>query len=163
MHLGDELAGDGAGDDRLVEGAPPSTFALERAWVLDSPEQLSTLRASILGAITADDPTGSGALDEVAEDMVLIASELATNALRYAYPPTVVRLLRKGIAFLLDVEDHAPGAAPYVAAGRAEGNGGLGLQIARRLARDVGWYANGMEKHVWAVLPGPPQLSGVIG
>ena len=139
-------------DDRLLAAHPPTTFTLERAWVLDSLEQLSPLRTAILAAV-AGDAGPAAALHEVGEDMVLIASELAANALKYAYPPTVVRLLRDRDAYLLDVEDHAPGAEPYVAVGRPDGHGGLGLQIARRLARDVGWYANGSEKHVWAVLP----------
>jgi serine/threonine-protein kinase RsbW len=155
MHRDDELPL-GAGEDHepLAATRPPDTFTLERAWVLDSPEQLSPLRTAILAAI-AGDSTAPGALDEVAEDMVLIASELATNALKYAYPPTVVRLLRDGSTFLLDVEDHAPGTTPYVAVGRPEGHGGLGLQIARRLACDFGWYAKGTAKHVWAMLPAP--------
>jgi anti-sigma regulatory factor (Ser/Thr protein kinase) len=139
-------------DGPLVASLPPDTFALERAWVLDSPEQLSPLRTAILTAI-AGHGTAAEALDEAAENLVLIASELATNALRYAYPPTVVRLLRDGSAFLLDVEDHSPGTAPYVAVGRPEGHGGLGLQIASSLADGVGWYTQGTAKHVWAILP----------
>ena len=143
-------------DQHLAAARPPEAFVLERAWILDSPEQLSPLRTAIAAAIAGDGGAPPAALDEVAEVMVLIASELATNALKYAYPPTVVRLLRNDTnAFLLDVEDHAPGAAPYLAVGRPEGQGGLGLQIARRLAWDVGWYANGAEKHVWAMLPIP--------
>jgi hypothetical protein len=31
--------------------------------------------------------------------------------------------------------------------------GGLGLQLARRLALDVGWYVDGVVKHVWAEFP----------
>jgi serine/threonine-protein kinase RsbW len=155
MHLGDDpTAGDT--DQPLVAAYPPDTFALERSWVLDSPQQLSPLRTAILAAVAGDGPAAgasAAALDEVAENMVLIASELATNALKYAYPPTVVSLLRDGDTFLLDVEDHTPETAPYVATGRPEGHGGLGLQIARRLAFDVGWYAKGLEKHVWAILP----------
>jgi serine/threonine-protein kinase RsbW len=143
----------GEGDAPLVSAPPPDTFRLERSWVLDSPEQLSALRTSILMVVTRDDVAPPEALDDVAESMVLIASELATNALKYAYPPTVVRLLREGDTYLLDVADRAPGTAPYVAVGRPEGQGGLGLQIARRLACDVGWYADGDEKHVWAIVP----------
>ena len=153
MHTADESLSDTEADgERLLPAQPPSTFMLERAWVLDSPEQLSPLRKAILATI-AGDGSAAGALDDVAENMVLIASELATNALRYAYPPTVVRVLRDGNAYLLDVEDHAPDTVPDLATGRPEGEGGLGMQIARRLALDVGWYAQGSAKHVWAILP----------
>ena len=152
MHPADEFLTTDVQDDGLAAARPPETFLLERAWVLDSPEQLSALRTAILATI-AGDGSVAGALDEVADNMVLIASELATNALKYAYPPTVVRVLREGNTYLLDVEDHAPDTAPYVASGRPQGHGGLGLQIARRLALDVGWYTNDSAKHVWAILP----------
>jgi anti-sigma regulatory factor (Ser/Thr protein kinase) len=154
MHSADDFVSAPAAEDLcLLPTHPPSTFVLERAWVLDSPEQLSALRAAILAVIAGDGST-VGALDDIAENMVLIASELATNALKYAYPPTVVSVLREDDTYLLDVADHAPATAPYVAMGRPAGHGGLGMQIARRLALDVGWYANGAAKHVWAILPG---------
>ncbi|GAA2722471.1 ATP-binding protein [Cellulomonas aerilata] len=160
MDLTDQLRTDGATGAAPLEAAhPPETYVLERAWVLDSPEQLSALRSALMTAIAGGDSVPSS-LDEAAENMVLIASELATNALKYAYPPTVVRLLREGSSYLLDVTDHAAGTAPYVAVGRPEGQGGLGLQIAQRLAYDVGWYAKGTEKHVWAILPAPASVSG---
>jgi two-component sensor histidine kinase len=85
--------------------------------------------------------------------MVLVASELATNALRHGTPPTAVRLLRRRDTYLLDVADKDVDAQPYVAAGRPPGHGGFGLQIARRIAVDVGWYTAGATKHVWATFP----------
>lgn len=152
MHFADDSLTAPVEDVCLLPTYPPATFVLERAWVLDSAEQLSALRTAIL-AVIAGDGSAVTALDDIADNMVLIASELATNALKYAYPPTVVRVLRDGNTYLLDVEDHTPDTAPYVAMGRPAGQGGLGLQIARRLALDVGWYAKESEKHVWAILP----------
>jgi hypothetical protein len=63
----------------------------------------------------------------------------------------VVELHVDGTALLLDVADHSPDRRPVVAGERASGAGGFGLVIAERLAQDVGWYATGTAKHVWAV------------
>ncbi len=157
MHPGDQpLAGaEGVDDGPLDAAYPPDTFALERAWVLDSPAQLSPLRTAVLAAI-AGDGTAAETLDEVAENMVLIASELATNALKYGLPPTVVSLLQHDGSYLLDVADHDLDTAPFVAGDRPAGHGGLGMHIAQRLAQDVGWYATDTAKHVWAMLPVRP-------
>jgi serine/threonine-protein kinase RsbW len=139
------------------DGPPPETFELARSWTIDSSRQLSALRSAISEAMTggAAEDVPEPELDAVAENMVLIASELATNALKYGMPPTVVRLLRHDATFLLDVADHDPCTTPYVAGDRPAGDGGLGLHIAQRLAQDVGWYATDTAKHVWAMLPVP--------
>jgi serine/threonine-protein kinase RsbW len=140
--------------DELTESRPPESFELVRMWVLDSTEELSGLRMGLLRELAAE--TGPAAvLDEVADDMVLIATELATNALTYGLPPTQVRLLHTGHAYLLDITDHDTDAVPYVSGERALGHGGFGLRIALRLALDVGWYTDDDVKHVWAVLPEP--------
>jgi serine/threonine-protein kinase RsbW len=146
---------DGQTDDGLPSSTPPGDFVLERTWVLDSLHQLAQLRAGIVDAIATEGWSGPlpKDLDRVPHTMVLVASELATNGLRHGIPPTTVRLLRSGGSYLLDVADHDLGTAPYIAEGRPPGHGGFGLQIARRLALDVGWYATDTTKHVWATFP----------
>jgi serine/threonine-protein kinase RsbW len=67
-----------------------------------------------------------------------------------------VQLLRRDDTYLLDVADHDLSTTPYLAGARAPGQGGFGLQIARRLAVDVGWYAGDLTKHVWARFPVAP-------
>jgi hypothetical protein len=151
-----DAAQGGVQDEALQGGRPPAAFQLTETWVLESPRELSALRSAIAGAITGDGTGSPRELDQVADNMVLIASELATNALRHGFPPTVVRLLRRGATFLLDVEDHDQAGRPYLAGERPAGDGGLGLQIAKRLALDVGWYISDTGKHVWAVLLGDP-------
>ncbi len=149
---GDDAIGS---DEGLLASRPPATFSLVRTWIVQTVRELSDLRAEILSEIG----TGSGDpvldLGSVAHHMVLVASELATNALRHGIPPTIVQLLRDGNTYLLDVADHDLGSIPYVAGSQPPGQGGFGLQIARRLAVDVGWYATPTTKHVWARFPVP--------
>ncbi|MDD9206326.1 ATP-binding protein [Georgenia sp. 10Sc9-8] len=131
---------------------PPDAEPVAR-WVLDEPTQLSDLRAGLASRLSVAGATGSGDLTGVVDQMVLVASELATNAIVHGLPPTIVRLLDSGEELVLDVVDHAPDEAPEVDDGRAVGDGGLGLQIATRMAMDIGWFAEGAEKHVWARFP----------
>jgi serine/threonine-protein kinase RsbW len=140
---------------------PPAMTELRR-WVLDTPSELKTLRASLHEALTGNVLPAGAELDEVPEKVVLVATELATNALRHGLPPTTVRLGKATVAaegehrFVLDVMDHAPDVVPVFSEDRELGQGGLGLQLARRFALDIGWYVNGESKHVWAefLVPG---------
>jgi serine/threonine-protein kinase RsbW len=140
-------------DDGLVSSAPPSRYTVVRTWTLDSASQLTSMRAEILREITSVGGVPQDELGPVAHHMVLVASELATNALEHGKPPTIVRLLGDGSTYLLDVADHDLNSTPYVAGARIPGNGGFGLQIARRLSIDVGWYTAEATKHVWAMFP----------
>lgn len=139
-------------DDGLRTAPPPDGFEHVRTWTLDTTAELSKLRHELSGA-TGGDPAQ---LDPVGERMVLIASELATNALRHGIPPTIVTLSRREHLLLLDVADHDVRSVPAIAGERAVGMGGFGLQIARRLSQTVGWYADETTKHVWAVLEAQP-------
>jgi serine/threonine-protein kinase RsbW len=90
---------------------------------------------------------------DAVERMVLVVTELVTNALRHGMPPTVVRLLHEGDRLIIDVADHDRDAQPMVDAGRPLGAGGLGLQLTHTFALDVGWYSTEVDKHVWASFP----------
>jgi anti-sigma regulatory factor (Ser/Thr protein kinase) len=132
----------------LERREPPDAFAVVRHWVLDSTSELRTLRAEVAAAIVG---RGSATrLRGVPGAVVLVASELATNALCHGLAPTVVTLCRAGQTYLLDVADQAVRVEPVLAERRLPGEGGFGLYLARRLALDVGWYADGETKHVWA-------------
>ena len=138
---------------------PPPTTELY-AWVLDSASQLKILRASLYQKMKGEVLPDGAELDEVPEKVVLVATELATNALRHGLPPTTVRLGRSGDHFVLDVEDHDPDEIPEYAEGRSLGGGGLGLQMARQFSLEIGWYVLGDTKHVWAEFPVVDMVSG---
>jgi hypothetical protein len=133
-----------------LSASQPPPVAEIQAWVLDSPGELKVLRASLYKALTGRDFPKNAQLDDVPEKLVLVATELATNALRHGLPPTIVKLGRAGNRFILDVADHQPQVPPALADDRAPGEGGLGLQLARKLALDIGWYVLDGTKHVWA-------------
>lgn len=138
-----------------LEAQLPPVMTELRRWVLDSAGQLKILRASLHEAITGEVLREGAELDEIPEKVVLVATELATNALRHGLPPTLVRLGRAGDRFVLDVVDHAPEVVPRYDTERGLGQGGLGLQLARQFSVDMGWYLDGGTKHVWAEFPVP--------
>ncbi len=139
------------GDAGLLTSRPSTQFTAVREWVLDTITDLRGLRAEVQQEINvraharADRP-----LDEVASRLVLVASELATNAIRHGRPPTIVVLHEHDGRFLLTVADNDPSTEPRIAGDRPPGHGGFGLQIARRLAVTVGWYRTDEYKVVWA-------------
>ena len=129
----------------------PHPAAVElRCWRLDNFRELRRLRAGLRDAMAgcAHPPPG-----DLAERMAVVATELATNALRHGLPPTEVRLLRDHDRLIIDVADHDLDAKPVLDEDRPLGAGGLGLQLTREFAVDVGWYIADNTKHVWAGFP----------
>jgi anti-sigma regulatory factor (Ser/Thr protein kinase) len=130
----------------------PHPAAVElRRWRLESFRELRRLRADLRDVMAGGDARAPG---DLAERMAVVATELATNALRHGLPPTEVRLLRDHDRLIIDVADHDMAAAPVLDEDRPLGAGGLGLQLAREFAVDVGWYLSDLTKHVWAGFPG---------
>lgn len=129
----------------------PHPAAVElRCWRLDNFRELRRLRADLRDAVAGSANRTPG---DLAERMAVVATELATNALRHGLPPTEVRLLRDHDRLIIDVADHDLQAAPVLDEDRPLGAGGLGLQLTREFAVDVGWYITGATKHVWAGFP----------
>jgi serine/threonine-protein kinase RsbW len=142
-----------------LRSSPPPDGAVElQQWLLASGDELRQLRADLHQALHAHGLAGAGAGSETPERVVLVASELVSNALRHGRPPAVVRLLRADGHVILEVADRDPGGVPRLIdpgpldAQQADG-GGRGLQIASSLALEVGWYATAAAKHVWASFP----------
>ena len=119
-------------------------------WSLASFADLRVLRAELREAVAA---TAGPAAGDIGDQVVVVATELATNALRHGLPPTEVRLLIERDRLIIDVADHDRAGEPRVEADRPLGKGGLGLQLTRTFATDVGWYATDIAKHVWASFP----------
>ncbi|MFI6160573.1 ATP-binding protein [Micromonospora sp. PTRAS2] len=134
--------------------SPPPPRAVEmRTWALSTGAELRGLRASLHEALTGHALAEGEELDDIPERIVLVATELATNALLHGLPPTTVRLLRDDDLFILDVADHDLTTVPELADTRPLGAGGRGLQLARAFSLDVGWYATEGTKHIWASFP----------
>jgi serine/threonine-protein kinase RsbW len=134
--------------------SPPPPIARQlHAWVLHTSTDLRTLRTCLQQALAGDPPAAGQSLADIPERMVLVATELATNAIRHGRPPTVVRLLCTDDRFILDVADHDLQAVPELADTQPAGAGGRGLLLAQALSLDVGWHATETTKHVWASFP----------
>jgi serine/threonine-protein kinase RsbW len=135
----------------LPLSAPHTTADELHRWTLDSFGGLRGLRAALREQVCGESP--SEELQDVCDRITVVATELATNALRHGLPPTLVRLLREGDRLILDVADHDLSAAPAVD-DRPLGAGGLGLKLTKTFAIDLGWYRTDIAKHVWASFPG---------
>ncbi|MET8065647.1 ATP-binding protein [Micromonospora sp. NPDC005686] len=128
---------------------PPQAAELER-WVLDSPEDLRSLRASLRDALNRHGLVQGEDLDEVPHLVALVATELASNALRHGRPPTIITLLATDDRFLLDVGDHDVSTVPELADISPTDSGGRGLFLAQSVSLDAGWYATEKTKNIWA-------------
>ena len=106
------------------------------------------LRAELTGSPTVENPER----EHWAERLVLIADELASNALRHGGEPVATALSRIGNRWLVSVSDYAPGTPPEPAQGRDPGLGGLGLYLVADLAERFGWFVDKGVKTVWAVV-----------
>ncbi|MGN9810971.1 ATP-binding protein [Micromonospora sp. BQ11] len=138
---------------RISTSPPPPQATELRRWTLSDAAQLRGLRASLHEELTGNVLAEGGSLDEVPEVMVLIATELSTNALRHGIPPTIVRLLATDDCLILDVADHDLAHMPDLDEVRPADTGGRGLQIAQAVSLDVGWYATEDTKNIWASFP----------
>ena len=162
------------GARRLPLARPPARRFLVEQWLVTTPAQLSATRAGLAARVAppagrAVGPAGGAdaaarrllggeahdarGLARTPDHVALVASELATNALRHGLGPAVVRLFRDVRDWVLEVSDHDPASAPVYAGRRAPGDGGLGLHVARHLATEVGWYVDDGTKTVWASFP----------
>ncbi|WP_374537240.1 ATP-binding protein [Micromonospora aurantiaca (nom. illeg.)] len=128
---------------------PPQASELEQ-WVLDSPEDLRGLRASLRDALNRHGLVQGADLDEVPHLVVLVATELASNALRHGRPPTIITLLATDDRFLLDVADHDVSSVPELTDIHPMDSGGRGLFLAQSVSLDVGWYGTEKTKNIWA-------------
>ena len=88
-------------------------------------------------------------LARLEDDVTLVVSELATNAMVHARTPFKVCLQAFEQTLLLEVEDGCQ-AGPAVVAARGLDTSGRGLTIVTLLSRDWGVNARTNGKSVWA-------------
>ncbi len=136
-------------DEGLTSSTPHGRYEAVRRWTLSETFELRTVRQELREAIGLEGSTPRDVLGDVPERMILVASELAANALEHGRPPTIVTLGSDDTRYLLEVADHDPYSAPVLAGRRTPGAGGFGLQIAREVGQEVGWYTTGTTKHIW--------------
>jgi anti-sigma regulatory factor (Ser/Thr protein kinase) len=135
----------------------PEGFREIGAWPLLAVDELTAVRTELGNFL----PVCGTTLEDVPESVLLVASELATNALRHGQGPALIRLSAHEGRYLLDVVDRAPDTTPEIDGDRPVGQGGFGLRLAARLADEVGWYCTDGAKHVWATFTarvGEPSL-----
>jgi two-component sensor histidine kinase len=109
----------------------------------------SRLRSSTTGSATVQRPDQ----DHWSERLVLIADELASNALRHGGAPVAAALSQAGDEWLIAVSDAAAAVPPTPAQGRDPGRGGFGLYLVADLSVRHGWTTAGRgKKTAWAVV-----------
>ncbi|WP_329363505.1 SpoIIE family protein phosphatase [Streptomyces sp. NBC_00669] len=132
-----------------LNGIPRGDVA---AWELaNDPREAARARGLVRAALH-----GWG-LDAIGESAELLVDELVTNALRHARTDRVsLRLVRAG-ALLCEVgdDDHA---VPVLLSAGAEDEGGRGMRIVSRLAREWGTSRSAHGKTVWCELALPRGL-----
>jgi serine/threonine-protein kinase RsbW len=148
----------------LPASLPPGEAVELGRWTVENYQGLRHLRMALRDAVSEFAPASASAAapaapasddedDDVPERIAVVATELATNALRHGRPPAEVRLLRVDDLLVVDACDHDPDGEPRFDTERPLGQGGLGLLLARTFALEIGWYRDGEAKHVWASFP----------
>ena len=100
---------------------------------------------------------GWGYAPDQREDLLLVVSELVTNAVLHGAEPIVVTVVRAPERVLVEVTDGATDSSPHSVRPRPDAETGRGLSVVTRLAAAWGWRASpGRGKTVWAELPISP-------
>ncbi|WP_402377776.1 ATP-binding protein [Isoptericola rhizosphaerae] len=129
-------------------------------WTVVSVDGLSSARSRLQETLCAETPTPCAETEptrSLLQNIVLVASELTANALEHTDGPARLDVVSDGVAVTVSVMDRCPDSPPVLSPDRKLGEGGFGLQLALRIADDVGWYRTpDGAKHVWArfVVPG---------
>ncbi|WP_031026420.1 SpoIIE family protein phosphatase [Streptomyces sp. NRRL WC-3725] len=139
-------------EDAAVKIARTNTLGPDRAvsWDLPSdPSVVSRARSLVARQLT------EWGMDEAAFTTELIASELVTNAIRYAGPPMRLRLIR-GHVLTCEVSDGSS-TSPRLRHARTTDEGGRGLLLVARCSERWGTRYTEDGKTVWVEqnLPGP--------
>jgi len=93
-------------------------------------------------------------LEQIRDDLILVVSEMVTNAIRHASPPVCMEIEAGPESVLVSVWDGSPGRPmPRVADEEAEG--GRGLLLVDLLCSEHGVRPQPLGKAVWARLPLP--------
>jgi len=105
------------------------------------------------------------AIDEMADTLRLVATELVNNVVAHAHTPARLRLHVNHEGVLVQVDDYAPDSTPEAAQTESAGAkdplapSGRGLHMVESLSTDSGCFVpdGGECKTVWALIPWPPR------
>src|SRR5690349_1243774 len=158
-----QAAGDRHGSRQSAASAPPAAGRRRRIGLAPVPESARAARTFTVATLR------KWQLDALIEDAVVIASELATNAIRHGTPAAMGDATGEAesgrvelswclqASRLICVVTDQTGTPPALTAGGPDAESGHGLQIVGALAVAWGWTILGTgEKAVWAAL----ELSG---
>jgi anti-sigma regulatory factor (Ser/Thr protein kinase) len=163
------VAGDHYGSGQPTVSTPPGAGRRRRVALAPVPESARAAREFTVATLRM------WHLDALTEDAVVVASELATNAIQHGSPVALgdatgdsgsgrVELsLCLQTSRLICVVTDQTGTPPALAAGGPDAESGHGLQIVGALAVAWGWTILGTgEKAVWAALelPGAAEAAG---
>ncbi|MFG2889008.1 ATP-binding protein [Streptomyces sp. NPDC048248] len=98
------------------------------------PRQAADARHAVAAFLSGLQPPASS---ETTQNVLLVVSELVTNALRYAGEVTALRLTAEGDALRVAVEDPSPDQPRERSPDLTGSTGGFGLSMVRSLARTV--------------------------
>ncbi|MFD3326206.1 ATP-binding protein [Streptomyces sp. NPDC058701] len=127
---------------QLEVGPDPAEVGRARRWA----------RSRLAGSGIGDD-------EPLAETLILLISELVTNAVVHTGCPAVLRMLfgEPGVRVeVADASDRAP--APRQAAG--DDTGGRGLELVDGLADRWGWQREGAGKRIWCEIDRAEKAAG---
>ncbi|MGW4549638.1 SpoIIE family protein phosphatase [Streptomyces violaceorubidus] len=114
-------------------------------WRLPAREDAAARARALVSALLRQWHTKDG----TRESVLLLVSELVTNAVRFAGGPVTVRLIRAGPGLLCEVGDTGNGR-PRLGRGGLLDDGGRGLHVVHRLTRRWGVRWTDTGKVVWA-------------
>lgn len=116
---------------QLVVGPDPAEVGRARRWA----------RSRLAGSGMGDD-------EPLAETLILLISELVTNAVVHTGCPAVLRMLFGEPGVRVEVAD-ASGRAPARRQAAGDDTGGRGLELVDGLADRWGWQPEGAGKRIW--------------
>ncbi|ARZ72005.1 magnesium or manganese-dependent protein phosphatase [Streptomyces albireticuli] len=148
--------------DRAERPADDIALLLARTRSLGSAHvrdwELPADRAAVADARKrASEQLAAWGLEELSFTTELVVSELVTNAVRYAYAPIRLRLIRDVAALICEVSD-ASSTSPRMRRARVFDEGGRGLLLVAQLTERWGTRFTADGKTIWAeqALPAAP-------
>jgi anti-sigma regulatory factor (Ser/Thr protein kinase) len=148
------LLPDGPDDDIAILVArvnqEPFAAAVQHRLGLDEPAVSNARR------VVTENLRSWGVPEGTIDEVVLMASELVTNAFLHGRPPIDLRLRSSGSEITFEVQDRAP-YRPRRRRAQDDDENGRGLQIVSILADRWGSRATGTGKSVWCTLSFSPE------